>query len=75
MPTQEHQALVQRHADFVNTGDERIADELFAEDYVQPRAPATYRAGPSRSRLSPTSTPDSPTGACEPMRCTAMGST
>lgn len=34
MPIQEHRALVQRHADFVNTGDNRIADELFADDYV-----------------------------------------
>jgi predicted ester cyclase len=34
MATEEHRALVQRHVEFANTGDERLADELFAVDYV-----------------------------------------
>ena len=34
MATEEHRALVQRYVDAANTRDERIIDDLFAEDYV-----------------------------------------
>ena len=37
MATEEHRALAQRHAEFASTGDERLADEIFAADYVAER--------------------------------------